>query len=79
MSEETVDGKTMCDILFQASDLIRSALMGYSTRRHQMQHYQDDDDDDYETDNENYNECVNLIQSAMLGHSQRKARMRDYQ
>lgn len=64
---------------FQASDLIRSALMGHSMRRHQMQHYRDDDDDDYMTDDEDYNDCVNLIQSAMLGHNQRRTRMKENQ
>ncbi|XP_053385052.1 IQ domain-containing protein E-like isoform X7 [Mercenaria mercenaria] len=62
----------------QASELIRSALMGHTTRRQQMAMYDDDTEDDYMTDNEEYNECVNLIQSSLLGHQQRKTRMRDF-
>ncbi|XP_053385019.1 golgin subfamily A member 6-like protein 22 isoform X2 [Mercenaria mercenaria] len=61
-----------------ASELIRSALMGHTTRRQQMAMYDDDTEDDYMTDNEEYNECVNLIQSSLLGHQQRKTRMRDF-
>jgi len=53
--------------------------MGHNVRRKQMQQRYDDDDDNYETDNEEYNDCLNLIQSAMLGHNQRKTNMRDHQ
>lgn len=64
--------------LFQAADLIRSALMGHTARRQQMTSYPDDTEDDYVTDDEDYNECVNLIQSSLFGHQQRKNQMRDF-
>jgi len=65
--------------MLQSSSLIRNALLGHSVRRQQMSNYHDDDTDVYETDNEDYNETVNLIQSAMLGHTSRKANMRNSQ
>ena len=67
-------------LVFQASDLIRSTLMGHNIRKRQMTNYHDydDDEDDYVTDNEDYNDCVNLIQSAVKGHSSRRTRMRDF-
>ena len=56
--------------------------MGHNIRKRQMtsnRHYDDDDDDeDYVTEDEGYNQCVNLIQSAVKGHSSRKSRMRDF-
>ncbi|XP_060594862.1 IQ domain-containing protein E-like isoform X2 [Ruditapes philippinarum] len=62
----------------EASDLIRSALMGHTTRRQQMAMYEDDTEDDYMTDNKDYNDCVNLIQSSLMGHQQRRSRMKDF-
>ncbi|XP_052266999.1 IQ domain-containing protein E-like isoform X2 [Dreissena polymorpha] len=62
----------------EAADLIRSSLLGHRNRQQQMSRRHDDDDDDYETDNEDYNNCVALIQSAMKGHNTRKNNMRDY-
>ena len=64
--------------IYQAADLIRSSLLGHRNRQQQMSRRHDDDDDDYETDNEDYNNCVALIQSAMKGHNTRKNNMRDY-
>lgn len=65
----------------EASETIRSALLGHNIRKKQMKNfdvYDDEDESDYVTDDENYNFCADLIRSSVKGHATRKNRMRDF-
>lgn len=55
--------------------------MGHGVRKGRMANLYDadsSDDDDDVTDNEGYNESVNLIYSSVRGHQTRSAKLKNY-